>query len=160
MLRCLLLALCIGALACAQPGSKGVANEEAGSGVPKPASDAAAQENPLLGRWHSDRDLTLAELALAPAVGEADRTLFTQPTFFGELILEIDETHITTILPYHRAADRYRILARGPQWVSIESQDARGDLQTFRCELRRDRLLVPVPGYGFHEVFVRVQDPD
>ncbi len=143
----ILFALTALALACAGP-------------APSLEPAARADANPLLGRWHSDRALTLAELAEAPSVRAADRELFTRPTFFGELVLEIDETHITTILPYHRAADRYRILSRGPEWVAIESADAQGVVQTFRCQLREDQLLVPVPGYGFHEVFVRVTEPD
>lgn len=110
----------------------------------------------LVGTWRSDRTLTLRELARAPRLESKQRELFSGPYFFGDLVLEIDESHITSVLPYHRASDPYRVLESGADFVVVESTDASGAVETLRCRFRDGQLLVPVREYGFHEVFVRV----
>lgn len=100
------------------------------------------------------------EVADTRGLEKSDRAMFEGPYFFGDLILEVDETHITSILPYHRASDPYRILDRGRDFVILESTDAAGSTQVLRCRFRGGQLLVPVPEHGFHEVFVRVPDAE
>ncbi len=113
----------------------------------------------LQGTWRSHRSLTLEELAAAPDIDPGQRAVLERPDFFGELVLEIDATHITTILPYHRAADPYRVLSREGDSLLLESTDAgSGERQVVRCRFRDGQLLVPVPELGFHEVFVRVTE--
>lgn len=115
----------------------------------------------LQGTWRSSRDLTLIELARATGIEPKQRAVLERPTFFGELVLVIDDAHITTILPYHEASDAYRVLESGDDFVAIESIDAKtGERQEVRCRFRDDQLLVPVPELGFHEVFVRVTERD
>ena len=115
----------------------------------------------LQGTWRSDRPLTLAELAKVESLAPKKRAMLERPTFFGELVLVIDDLHITTVLPYHRASDPYRVLERGGDYVVVESVDASsGERQRIRCLFRDGRLLVPVPELGFHEVFVRVTKGD
>ncbi len=112
----------------------------------------------LRGTWRSDRPLTLAELANVDGIATRERAMLERPTFFGELVLVIDDVHITSVLPYDRASNRYRILDSGDDYVTVESTDAKGERQTVRCLFRDGHLLVPIPELGFHEVFVRMTD--
>ena len=115
----------------------------------------------LRGTWRSNRALTLAELADVEGIAPKQRAVLERPTFFGELVLVIDDLQITSVLPYHRASDTYRIVDTGTDFVTVESTDAKsGELQVVRCRFRDGHLLVPIPELGFHEVFVRVTEAE
>jgi hypothetical protein len=121
------------------------------------AGCAAAHGPVLQGTWRSNPELSLVEVSKARGLSERQLRVLHSPGFFGELVLVFGEDTVTSILPYHRATDPYRILASGPDFVTLESTDSEtGQRAAYRCLFRDGNLLVPVEDLGFYEVFSRV----
>ena len=121
----------------------------------------ASADSRLIGRWHSNRPLTVASFPHRQHLSPARRTSFD--SLFGRLSLTYSRRYIHSELPV-RDSDQlsrqripYRVLATTDDSVTIETGDnSQRGTPTVIHFISPNRYWMPLPGMRGREYFDRV----
>lgn len=120
----------------------------------------AVSADPLVGKWRSDRELTLARLEADKVAPQHRRTILEEGEF-GNAVVEFGNGKYSWALGEKKWRLPYRIRSIDGNYVEIEY--FRTPAQTTPDRMRlfvTDKLLyVPIKEFGFYEVFTRVSPP-
>jgi hypothetical protein len=116
----------------------------------------APTPGPLLGTWHSDKQLTLLELKKT-SLTEKQREIMSGPGFFGERTIHYEAGRARSEVDGNASWMPYRVVNSGKDFVEIECMDpATGEMLQRRILFEGDLMKMPIRTLGFYEVFRRV----
>lgn len=123
---------------------------------------ASAMANPLIGRWKSDRDLTVARLEAGTDKVPAPRVkTILEEGDFGNAIVDYADKEYSWSLGDQTRRLPYKVLSIDGNHVEI--QYFRSAAQTtpdrMRLFVSDDLMYVPIREFGFYEVFRRLPSP-
>ncbi len=115
-------------------------------------------ENPLLGKWRSDKERTIKLIQVSQVSEEAKQILINEVPF-GEMVIEYSQGTLTSLYKGEISITSYRVKSVGGGVVKIEERDSEsGEWITKEIEVGDGFIVVPatvVP--DIREVFVRVE---
>lgn len=112
---------------------------------------------PLLGTWHSDKQLTLLEVEKTKLT-EQQREILAGPGFFGERTIHYEAGKLRSEVDGNASWMPYRVVNSGKDFVEIECMDpATGELVQRRILFDGNLMKMPIRTLGFYEVFRRVE---
>ncbi len=117
-----------------------------------------AQENPLIGRWKSNKSETIIEIKNCGEYTEHQIALITSKITFGELVLDIDDETITSHYQGSVDTGEYKLLNIDNEIVRIESYNKLTDeIEVVSIEVQGDRMWMPSSLVNFREVFDKLK---
>jgi len=126
--------------------------------APKPAQNANAIL-PFLGKWRSDAEFTLRDMATRPSVTEKQRRFYESVhKKTGGLVLVISGQSVTSYFANEEgrapaASQAYAIVDSGPRFVVFESQRSGGGVERTRLDVEGKCIFTVAEGGGYREYF-------
>jgi uncharacterized RDD family membrane protein YckC len=124
--------------------------------APKPAQNAIL---PFLGKWRSDAELTLRDMATRPSVTEKQRRFYESVhKKTGGLVLVISGQSVTSYFANEEgrapaASQAYAIVDSGPRFVVLESPRVGGGVERTRLDVEGKCIFTVAEGGGYREYF-------
>ena len=120
----------------------------------------AVHANPLAGTWKSDRELTLARLAVDKVPERHRKTIIEEADLGNAVIVFRANDYVWTLGDKERTLP-YRILSVEGSFVEMEyfQHRAQTSPRTKRLYVTPELLYLPIGEFNFYEVFRRVDVP-
>lgn len=122
-------------------------------------SGCAPRDQRLLGRWKSNKELTIASIKYHKPMTPAKRAKFE--SLFGKLVVTYDRTYMTAEMPATRGYSvwrnsiPYRVIGSDKDSIAILSKDPERRIEHIHFE-GPDRYWLYLFGTGWKEYFDRI----